>query len=377
MRKKKKVFIFIHQCVLSGGVEIVFHTLLNNLPVDEYDITVLSVMGYLKGDFEDKLYPSQVKRRCLMWDEFSKTSVVKRFCQKFHNRFFPRFYKWWLKFKKFDVAIAAQEGMYASFVIDNVIARKKILWIHNDIDICHWTLSHFGTIEAEREYYGRFNHIICVSESVAESMSRVFGKLNNLCVHHNPIDTRKIDMMLQKSTPAHPGDVWFVCVGRLVEQKGFDRLIRVCSRLVIEGYQFYVSILGDGQDRNLLEDMLKEYKVKNVELLGYKPNPFVYMRAADWFLQTSRHEGFGLALYEAAYCGVPVITTDVAGARELLGDSEYGIVAPNSEDGIYNAMKRVLDMHELHDKYKTMIETRVPIINLDNRIASIRALLDN
>ena len=94
--KKKKIFIYIHQCILKGGVEKVFYNLLNNLPKGKYDVTILSIMGYLHGDINDNLYPAFVKRHWLYYDEWSNKWIVK-LCQRFHNRFFPLLYKLYLK----------------------------------------------------------------------------------------------------------------------------------------------------------------------------------------------------------------------------------------------------------------------------------------
>lgn len=374
--KKKKIFIYIHQGILKGGVEKVFHTLLNNLPLEEYNITVLSVMGYLKDDFEIQLYPHVVKRYCLMWDELSKTNRIKRTVQKIHNRIFPSLFKLYLKLKKYDVAIAAQEGSYASFVINNVNAYRKLLWVHNDIQQCHWTLKHFGSVDAEFNCYKQFDKIACVSEVVMDSMKSTIGKLDNLCVCHNPIDTMMIDQKLKEAPPKRPSDTWFVCVGRLANQKGYDRLINVCKRLNDEGYKYNVSILGDGEDHHVLEQMIQNYNITNICLLGTQTNPYRYINTADWFLQTSRHEGFSLALYESAYCKTPIITTEVAGAKECLGESEFGIVTDNSEEGIYKSMKMVLDSPELHKQYLDAIKMRASFVNLSKRIDNIKSLID-
>lgn len=376
--KKKKIFILIHQGILKGGVEKVFYNLLNNLPMAKYDITVLSIMGYLKDDFETQLYPPQVKRYCLMWDELSKQNTLKRIKQKIHNRLFPLWIKLQLKFLKYDVAIAAQEGMYADYILKNVRAKKKLLWIHNDISQCHWSLKHYGSLDVERHCYEKFDKVICVSKMVANSMTVTFGPMHNLAVCYNPIDTAEIDEKLKAKLPERPSsNPWFVCVGRLCHQKAYDRLIEVCRRLNLEGYKYDVSILGDGEDREVLENMLTEFGMDNVHLLGCTDNPFIYMKSADWLLLPSRHEGFSMVLQEAAYCNTPIISTDVSGARELLGDSEYGLIMDNSTESIYKMLKNVLDDSNLHSKYSEAISQRRKFVNLEFRIKIIQEIIDN
>ena len=363
----------MHQCILKGGVEKVFYNLLNNLPSDRYDVTVLCVMAYLHGDINDNLYPSFVKRRWLYYDEWSNNGLVK-LCQRIHNKFFPTFYKWYLRRCHFDVAIAAQEGMYAKFIDENIHADKKILWIHNDIAICHWTEKTFGSIENEKACYKKYDSIVCVSEAVKESMLNVFGKMSNLCVRYNPIDTFEIERKLREPLPQREKEPLFVCVGRLVNQKGYDRLLCASEKLNSKGYKYSVWIIGEGEDRPLLESAIRKMQLKNIKLLGEQSNPFVYMKQADWLLLPSRQEGFGMVLHESLYCGTPVLTTLVAGAKELLGDSKYGIIVDNSEDGIYNGMKLVLDIPDLHQRYAELSVQRKSFVDIKRRIRDIETL---
>lgn len=373
--KKKEILIHIHQCILKGGVEKVFYNILNNIPVENYHITVLSVMGYLKGDFDESIYPASIKRKCLFWDEFS-SNFFRRIGQKIHNRIYPVLIKTYYKFKKFDVAIAAQEGFYADFVINNVKAHKKLLWIHNDMKQCHWSLDYFKSSEKERSCYEKFDKIVCVSKQVQESMRMVFGEMSNLTVCYNPIDTKEIDLKLRKVLNKRPFAPWFVCIGRLAHQKAYDRLFKVCSRLNQEGYKYNISILGEGEERSNLEYLLEKMKLSNIKLLGNKENPFKYLKSADWYLLPSRHEGFSTSLQEAAYCGTPIITTDVSGAKELLGENEYGIICENSEDGLYSGMKRILDSSIDQSFFRSQIAKRKNFVNLKSRIDAILNQID-
>lgn len=372
--KKKKLFIYIHQCILKGGVEKVFFNLLNNLPKDQYDITVLSYIAYLTDDIYAGLYPENVRRVWLYYDEFAPKGF-RRLRQRIHNFLMPRLYPLWLRFRRFDTAIAAQEGMYARFVDEKVRADRKLLWIHNDMSICHWTQKEFGSTEAEKACYDRFDRVVCVSRSVAESMQSVFGPMDNLCVCYNPIDTAEIDQKKNAFTVDREEAPLFVAVGRLADQKGFDRLLRICSRLNADGFDYRVWVIGEGEDREKLEAQRRNSNLENVRFLGKKENVFPYIKVADWLICTSRHEGFNMVLYEAAWCGTPSITTDNAGTKEFLGDSQYGIVVPNDENAVYETMCRILSQPELHPKYKHAIKKRKAFIDLQERIAQICKIL--
>ena len=372
--RKKKVFIYIHQCVLKGGVEKVFFNLLNNLPADKYAITVLSHMAYLTDDVHAGLYPKNVKRRWLYYDEFAPKGI-KRFIQRAHNFLMPKIYPALLKIRHYDTAIAAQEGMYAKFIDECVRADKKLLWIHNDMTQCGWTVKHFGTRQQEGNCYRRFHKVVCVSREVERSMETVFGTMRNLHVCYNPIDTVEINRKLSQPLPQRSEAPLFVAVGRLAEQKGFDRLMRICHRLNQRGYIYNVWIVGEGEKRAELEAQLRQLGLSNVCLLGNQENPFAYMAVADWLICTSRHEGFNMVLHEAVWCGTPIITTDNAGTRELLGDSEFGIVTKNEEKAFYDAMCCALEDPALQCRYRERVEQRRGFIDLGGRIAAIEKIL--
>ncbi len=371
----KKIFIYIHQSILKGGVEKVFYNLFNNLPDDEYAITVLNYCGYLTDDLKSIVYKGQKRRYWFYYDEWEK-KPWKRFVQRVHNKIMPLILPIWLRMHRYDIAIAAQEGMYAKFVIKNIHATRKLLWIHNDMMLCRFTEKHFISSQDEKSCYEQFDGIACVSESVKQSMLERFGRMDNLYTVYNPIDTNEIDIKLQEELPQRSSEPLFVCVGRIVDQKGFDRLIPVCRKLNDEGFKYTIWILGDGSDREKLEKSLMDNNLNNIKLLGNQQNPFVYIKQADWLLCVSRHEGFNTVLQEAIYCGVPIISTETAGVRELLGDSRYGIVTDNIDAAIEEGLRNILSDETIRGKYYIAAQERKPFINLDARMKKIQAFID-
>lgn len=371
----KKVFIYIHQSVLKGGVEKVFYNLFNNLPDDEYQITILNHCGYLTDDLQSVFYKGQKHRYWFYYDEWSN-KPVKKFFQRVHNRLMPKLLPVWLRMQRYDIAIAAQEGMYAKFVDENIRAKRKLLWIHNDMMLCRFTEKYFSSPKEEKVCYEHFDGIACVSQSVKQSMIERFGEMNNLAVVYNPIDTNEIDIKLKENYPERGKELLFLCVGRLVEQKGFDRLLPICKKLNNEGFKYTVWIIGDGQDREELEQLIRDNNLDNVKLLGNKNNPFVYMRQADWLLCVSRHEGFNMVLHEAVYCECPIITTLNAGTEEFLGDSQYGIVLQNTDEAIEKGMRQVLVDKKMREKYYIAAKERKRSVSLEKRMEAIQAFIN-
>lgn len=139
-----------------------------------------------------------------------------------------------------------------------------------------------------------------------------------------------------QNTPPHP---WLgsdrnvpvvLSVGRLVQQKGFDVLLRAIGLLHHRGTRVRLIILGDGPLRAELEAVARELGIANsVALLGFVDNPRRYLQGCDVFVLASRSEGFGLALTEAMSLGKPVIATRAPGGpTEIIRDSDNGLLVP-------------------------------------------------
>ena len=77
---------------------------------------------------------------------------------------------------------------------------------------------------------------------------------------------------------------------------------------------------------------------EKVRFLGFRKPAYADMAAGDVFLNSSEAEGYPLTLCEALCLGLPVVATDVSGAREILGENEYGIVVPQSPESIADAL---------------------------------------
>lgn len=87
--------------------------------------------------------------------------------------------------------------------------------------------------------------------------------------------------------------------------------------------------------------MIENNLTDTFTFLGYRDNPYKYVKKADLYVCSSRREGFSTAVTEALIVGTPVVSTNCSGAYELLGkNNEYGIVTENNEDALYEGIKK-------------------------------------
>ncbi|MFQ5700995.1 MAG: glycosyltransferase [Acidobacteriota bacterium] len=152
-------------------------------------------------------------------------------------------------------------------------------------------------------------------------------------------------------------------VGRLVEYKGFDILIRACARLRECGRRVRCVIVGDGPERARLHRLVAELHLEEeVNLRGSRTQAEVreMMGASDLFVLAcirgadGQQDGIPIVLMEAMALGVPVVSTKLSGIPELVKDGETGLLAaPGDADHLASAMQRILDDPALAESMRT------------------------
>lgn len=118
--------------------------------------------------------------------------------------------------------------------------------------------------------------------------------------------------------------------------------------------------MGVGSEEENIRLFAKNNGLENsITLLGYQTNPYKYIAKCDMLICASFAEGFSTAATEALILGVPVVTVEVSGMKEMLGDNnEYGIVTDNDEDALYNGIKKILSEDGMLKEYAERAKER-------------------
>lgn len=378
---KKKILIRIGS-LRHGGAEKVLVNFLKNLPEDKYEIDLL--INLYTGMYIKEI-PSWVNLHYLLKGEMITTNrpheiPVKAFRVLYQKMFlwFPSLlYRFVLKNKKYDVEIAAIHGMYKELLSSPQKDSKKIIWIQNDI----FNLKEY-THDVIRQLF-KFDRILVISDKLKEEMLKIAEndqEKQNVIKIFNPIDKndtlKKADVEIN-DYPFSSDLPTFVTVGTVYPQKGYDRLLNVHKKLIDEGFEHQLLIIGDGYDFETTQNQLNTLGLQDTaKMLGFSSNPYPYMKKADFYIMSSRHEGFPTIIAEALILNKPISATDISGIKDLLQDGKLGNITENSEEGIYEGMKKFLTDKNITEEYKKQIsQTELPFV-LEKSVEHLQKIID-
>lgn len=327
-----------------GGAERVLVDIVNKLK-DEYDITVFTL--YAKGEFEKEL-SKKVKLKTLYKKSYNEMSKIEKILISLRLLFFRKhIYNKYIG-KEYDTQIAFLEGPITRLFSVNNNDAKKIAWVHNDIEkVFGNDLKSRIKNRYDKKMYDEYKKIIFVSKDNLKKFQKQYPNISEekLKVIYNYINPMVVKEKAEEQVELELDSTSFNIgiVARLVEQKALDRLVKIHSKLIQEGYNNKIYIIGDGPKKVELINLIKKNNVQNsFILLGKKNNPYPYMNKMDAIALLSYYEGFGMVLVEAKILGKYIIITDTA-ARETLQDYNYSKIMPNNEEGIYEGLKELFE----------------------------------
>lgn len=263
------------------------------------------------------------------------------------------------KITGYDIAVAyRQSESTMSFVLDMVQAKKKLVFIHGNIDFMP------NYVKWGKKLI-HFDQIICVAEELKrELIQKSSLPESKVSVINNLLDREKIIHMAEAQYHSdidvnYPG-LTFVTVARLDPIKGIDRIVEICTKLAKHyNNQFRWLVVGGG-------DLLPEYcriasepALKNhLYFLGEYKNPFPIIKSSDLFILTSLSEGYPLVILESMLLKVPAIVTNYPAAPEQIQDGINGFIVENSIEGLENKLIDILEHPFLIDELREALMTR-------------------
>lgn len=336
-----KILFFIEK-LSGGGAEKVLRDLVNHLDQSQFDITVQSVWP----DEEGKNLAPGVKYKAVYPAQNELTKKLYRL-EAAAKLTYPLHVK-----GDYDIECAFLESGPTKIIAASTNKKaKKLAWVH--CDLSH-SLKDFVAYERiTAPWYKNYDCVVCVSQSVKEAFDRIFHSLFQSEVVYNVVDDELIRRKAEIAVPSlHKRGLTMLAVGTLYPPKNYPRLIRAHEHLLRNGIHHDLWILGDGEQRQFLEQHIRDRGLTDsVTLFGYQNNPYPFMKAADLVVCSSDYEGFSTVITESTILGKAIVTTNCSGMREILGDSEFGLITENTDDAFYEGLKSMLTNPNLRKEY--------------------------
>ena len=223
-----------------------------------------------------------------------------------------------------------------SYARDGVI---KIGWEHNHY---HKSIRYATNMINSAK---NLDYFVLVSSDLQKFYSEKLANNKVMCIYiPNAIDSipKKLSSLKEKR---------LISVGRLSPEKGFIDLLKVYNILIQEYPDWSLDIIGDGVERNNLEDYIKKHNLDKVTLHGFQGKEYIddVLDKSSIYVMTSFTESFGIVLLEAMSHGVPCIAYDSAeGAREIITSGDNGFLIKNRNiDAMVLKIKNLIENEKL------------------------------
>ena len=349
-----KILFMIHDLGPGGAEKVLVH-LVNHMDHSKFQITVIALFG---GGINERLLGEGVRYITVFprmipgnskWMKLLSPAMLHRVIVREH----------------YDIEVSYLEGPSARVISgcrDPEI--RKITWIHCTLKSPEMISRPFRSNREAADCYAGMNAVVCVSEGVKQAfLQNCPVEKEKVSVLYNTNDSESIIRLGKEEVTDVSFDAGFFnwcAVGKLAPVKNFERALNVQKMLVESSVNARLYIIGDGILKEELKDISKKLKIDDtVFFLGYQTNPYKYMSKCDLFVCSSDSEGFSTAATEALILGIPVVTTDVSGMKELLGTGgEYGIITERDDKALFKEIRKMAVDKETYRCYKKQAEQR-------------------
>lgn len=372
-RKLKKIFFAIDS-LHCAGAEKSLTTLLSLIDYSKYEVD-LQLFGY--GGALEQLLPKEVNLLSpLEYTSFCdlniKTAIKKsiknmsfkmlssrlKFTIAIRKRQYSNSQRariFWEKNskvieaskKEYDIAISYAQGIPTFYVADKIKAKKKYAWVNVSYNLKGEERTF------QKKYYDEYDKIVAVSDSTREILNEVFPEYSNkievIYDINDPNFISKMSLIGEAYNDNFDG-LRILTVGRLANQKGYDIALEACKKLKEKGIKFRWYSLGIGPLKSEIEKYIIDNNLEdNFKLLGVKSNPYPYIKNCDIYVQTSKFEGFGLAIAEARMLNKPIVTTRFDSVYNQMINEKNGLVVDMNSESVADGILRLIEDNDLRD----------------------------
>ncbi|WML45811.1 glycosyltransferase [Neobacillus sp. PS3-40] len=249
--------------------------------------------------------------------------------------------------KIYDIAISYAQGIPTFYVAEKVKAQRKYAWVNVSYRLDE-NEKHF-----QKKFYDLFDKIVAVSDTTKDIILETFPNIREKVEVIYDINNPNIISMMANYGQSYDDNfdgLKILTIGRLAYQKGYDIALEACKKLKESNIKFKWYVLGKGPLKKEIEDYIKQNNLSdNFILLGVKKNPYPFIKDADIYVQTSRFEGFGLAIAEARILNIPVVTTKFDAVYNQMIDQKNGLVVEMNGTAVFEGILKLINNHLLRE----------------------------
>jgi glycosyltransferase involved in cell wall biosynthesis len=293
---------------------------------------------------------------------------------KTQNKISPKLLHRLIVGKGYDVEIAFNRGAAARIIAASNTGATTLVWVHSDYLRCQNPLAGFESLDEAHNAYAQFDRIVCLSGQSEMSFRLLLGDYNSIAMCCNVLNIDHIRKKANAIYPRENGRKTLCAIGRICEAKNYPMLLDAVALLNNRGVEFTLWIVGDGEDMDAIAAQKDAQGLDNVILWGAKENPYPYLAQADGYVCSSIYEGLSTTTIEALVLGKACVVTDCTGMRDILGDSEYGLVVPISTEALADGMQQLIENDALRIHYEQMALRRSKAYEPEHCVKKIEEL---
>ncbi len=369
---KRKVFIAIHQLNI-GGAQKALISALNAIDYEKNDVTLyvrkdrLDLLPLVNKNVSEIIVNKDHTKyyrkpyTAFMTGVVFLKKLLKLNADKTEEKIRNYIVKSQLKYEKkhyfsgdikYDVAISYIQGYTCESVVENVNAKKKILFYHTSTDSLH---------DMHERVFERYDRIYCVSKGSMEAVKGFYPQFAHKFDYiENFVDADRIKDKSKAFVPEYDKNKITLCTcGRMTEEKGFDLAVEAAQMLKNQGLDFKWWFVSDGRYRSKIEQMISEKGLSGqIVITGMVDNPYPYIKNCDIYVQPSYEESFGLTIYEAMILCVPIVSTSTIGAKDIVFDKEDALLCEISDKSLADSICILINDNDLCGKIKSNLSNK-------------------
>ena len=367
-QKRKIRILFVIESLGCGGAEKSLVSLLSLLDRQKYDLSIWMIHpeGAFKNLLPKGITVVEQPRYIAIESLLSRLSAMMYSFVRRWNNIIARteywgetYYKcrgWTIKAPKgtWDVVFAYHQGLVTYIVADKFCDCKKVGWVNADIFKTGYNIAY------NSKFYRQYDCICPVSDILhglmAERMPEFSQKYFTVWDIINPYVTRELSKQPVPNLKSRSDECVIVTTGRLHVLKGYDMAVEAARFLKKKGLKFKWYFIGEGAERRNIENQISSYGLQeDVILLGLQTNPYPYMAQADVYVQTSRHEGFGMTIAEAKILGLPIVSTNFDVVYNQIEHEKNGLIAEMDGEKLGEQILRLVQDDGLRERIRSAV----------------------